>query len=79
MGRAVSGKSGFLAGFIPPFIVAAVIGAGLLIYYHTFGASDARYDRAISNCLRERTFGNASSTAREEATLSCARDIPRTP
>ena len=74
-----SQKKDFLAGFIPPLIVAAVIAVGLLIYYRQFGDSDSRYDSAMSNCVRQHTFLNKDSTAREEATASCNNEIPERP
>ena len=74
-----SEKKDFWAGFAPPLIVAAVIAAGLLLYYRDYGDSSSRYNSAISNCVREHTFGNNNATAREEATASCVRDIPERP
>ena len=75
--RAVqSERRKFLAGFLPPLIVAAVIAGGLLLYYKQYGASSSSYDNAISKCVRDHTFWNQNSTAREEATAACVRDIP---
>jgi hypothetical protein len=74
-----SQKQGFLSGFIPPLIVAAVIAVGLLIYYRQYGDSASRYDSAMSNCVRQRTVLNKDSTAREEATASCTSEIPERP
>jgi len=74
-----SQKKDFWAGFTPPLIAAAVIAAGMLIYYRFYGDSESRYDKAISTCVREHTFWTKDATIREEATAACVRDIPERP
>jgi hypothetical protein len=76
MARIKSRDEGFLAKFGPPIFVAAIIAGGVYVYYRINGASDTRYNNAISNCVSARTFGNNTSSAREEATTSCVRDTP---
>jgi hypothetical protein len=76
MASGESRNSGFLARFGPPIFVIAIVLGGLYIYYRVYGDSDTRFDRAISSCVNARTFGNDTSSAREEATASCLRDTP---
>ncbi len=76
MGQIKSRNTGFMTIFGPPLVVIAVIAMGLFFYYRVYGASSSRYDNAMSNCVRDRTFWNNSSREREEATVSCSREIP---
>jgi hypothetical protein len=76
MNRPYARKPNIFAMILPPLVVIVVIGAGLLLYYQFYGASSSQYDSAMSNCVRQRTMLSDSSSDKEEATVSCSRDIP---
>jgi hypothetical protein len=65
-----------LSVFGPPVVVFLLIVAGLYIYNEKYGEPSNAYDRAISDCVADRTRVAASSEAQERATSDCVRDTP---
>ena len=65
-----------LGVFGPPVVVFLLIVAGLYIYNEKFGDSSEAYDRAISDCVADRTRVASTSDAQERATADCVRDTP---
>ena len=66
-----------LAAFGPPILVFLLIVAGIYIYNEKFGSDSASdYDRAIANCVADRTRVATTSDAQERATSDCVRDTP---
>jgi len=65
-----------LGVFGPPVVVFLLIVAGLYIYNEKFGDSTETYDRAISDCVADRTRVATTTDAQERATADCVRDTP---
>jgi hypothetical protein len=65
-----------LGVFGPPVVVFLLIVAGLYIYNQRYGDSTAAYDRAISDCVADRTRVASTTDAQERATADCVRDMP---
>jgi hypothetical protein len=65
-----------LGVFGPPVVVFLLIVAGLYIYNEKFGDSSSAYDRAISDCVADRTRVASTTDAQERATADCVRDTP---
>lgn len=63
-----------LGVFAPPILLFLLIVGGMYFYNHKFGETDSAYDRAISDCVRDRTRVAASSSAQEQATSDCVRE-----
>ena len=65
-----------LGVFGPPVVVFLLIVAGLYFYNRKYGDSTTAYDRAISDCVADRTRVASTSDARERASADCVRDTP---
>jgi hypothetical protein len=65
-----------LGVFGPPVVVFLLIVAGLYFYNEKYGDSTTAYDRAISDCVTDRTRVASTSDAQERATADCVRDTP---
>jgi hypothetical protein len=65
-----------LGVFGPPVVVFLLIVAGLYIYNQKFGDPSADYDRAVSECVADRTRVASTTEAQERATADCVRDTP---
>jgi hypothetical protein len=81
-----AGEMSFLRRFRKPIAIAAAFAAAIAFFIYRFNTSkyqygDARteYNRAISDCLRDRTRVNDGSSAVDDAADSCVRDIPSPP
>jgi len=65
-----------LGVFGPPVVVFLLIVAGLYIYNQKYGDPADTYDRAIADCVADRTRVATTSDAQERATSDCVRDTP---
>ena len=73
----------FLRRFRTPITIAAILVAAIAFFIYRFNTSkyqygDARtdYNRAIADCLQDRTRVAAGGGAVNEAADSCVRDTP---
>lgn len=75
--RNIQSRNRALLGvFGPPVVVFLLIVAGLYIYNEKYGDPTNAYDRAISECVADRTRVASTTDAQERATADCVRDIP---
>ena len=65
-----------LGVFGPPVVVFLLIVAGLYIYDKKYGDSTTEVDRAISDCVADRTRVASTTDAQDRATADCVRDTP---
>jgi hypothetical protein len=79
----VKQEESFLRRFRLHIAVAAIVVAaiGVFIYLfnhsrHQYGDATTDYERAMAECLRDRTRHSASDYANDEATAACVKDIP---
>jgi len=75
----------FLRRFRKPIAIAAAFAAAIAFFVYRFNTSryqygDTRseYDRAIADCMQDRTRVNSGSGAVDDAADSCVRDTPGT-
>lgn len=73
----------FFQRFRTPIIIAAILAAagGFFIYRfntskYQYGDARSDYNRALAECVRDRTQVDGGGSAIEEATDSCVRDTP---
>ncbi|MEO8302254.1 MAG: hypothetical protein ABI608_10690 [Rhizomicrobium sp.] len=76
----------FLQRFRKPIIIAAILAVAAAFFVYRFSNSryqygDARsaYNRALAECMRDRTRVDGGGDAIEEAADSCVRDTPPPP
>jgi len=55
-------------------LLLGLIVAGLYIYNKKYGDPSAAYDRAISDCVRDRTRVSSATVAQDRAASDCVRD-----
>jgi hypothetical protein len=76
----------FLQRFRTPIIIAAVLAmaGGYFVYRfnnskYQYGDARSDYNRALAECMRDRTKVDSGGDAVEEAADSCVRDTPAPP
>jgi nitrogen fixation-related uncharacterized protein len=60
-------------------IVFTVVGVFVYLFAHSrhqYGDTSTDYERAMAECLRDRTRHSDSDYANDEATAACVKDIP---
>ncbi|HWU55556.1 MAG TPA: hypothetical protein VN175_08650 [Rhizomicrobium sp.] len=72
--RNIQSRNRALLGvFGPPVLVFLLIVAGLYYYNEKYGTPSDAYDRAISDCVADRTRVASTTDAQERATSDCVR------
>lgn len=76
----------FLKRFGKPIAIAAILAAAAAFFVYRFNNSryqygDARsdYNRALAECMKDRTQVSAAGDAVEQAAEACVRDVPAPP
>lgn len=76
----------FLKRFRKPIAIAAIAIAAVVFFIYRFNNSkyqygDARsdYNRALAECMKDRTQVNVAGAAVEDAAEACVRDTPAPP
>lgn len=60
-------------------IVVTAIGVFVYLFAHSryqYGDTSTDYERAMADCVRDRTRHSNSDYANDEATAACVKDIP---
>jgi hypothetical protein len=62
-------------------VAAIVVTIGVFVYLfnhsrYQYGDATTDYERAMAECLRDRTRHSTSEYANDEATAACVKDIP---
>ena len=85
-GQTEEDQVSFLQRFRKPIAIAAILAAAVGFFIYRFNNSryqygDARsdYNRALADCMKDRTQMNAAGDAVEQAAEACVRDVPAPP
>ena len=81
--RETSGAMLFLRRFRKPIAIAAALAAAIAFFIYRFnhsqyqyGDTRSEYDRALAECLKDRTRVSNGVGADDDAADSCVRDTP---
>jgi hypothetical protein len=76
MRRVRSVRRGFFSRFLMGAIAVAVVGWGLLLIFHPYGDNTSDYERAIANCMADRTRAVNTPGGQDVAATACVRETP---
>jgi hypothetical protein len=74
--RRVKSRRKYLGRVVMGVIAAAVVGWGMLLYFHPYGDNTSDYERSLADCMRDRTRVVDSPGNQDAAAAACVRDTP---